>query len=260
MSTSAAAWRAAPNGSGTAVRRNHVDGRQPRVLIVDAERVVAEMLSIALNREGIETITACDAASALSQARFFRPDLAILDLRMPDMDGSVLVSRLLESQPTLLTMLLHEKSVARSRPRRDSASDDWLLKPFSIEDATCRIRRTLRDNGIEHEAVRSRVSVGDLVLDEEHRRVWRGGDLIVLTPTEFALMRYFVRNPGRVLGIQEILGRVWHYDYAGHSSQVRLYVSYLRRRIDDGRDPMIHTVRRTGYVLKPSLGTTTAGR
>ncbi|MCV7133925.1 response regulator transcription factor [Mycobacterium hodleri] len=250
-SCDAGAWRQSAGSALEVVSRNHLDGRQPRVLVVDAERVVAEMLSIALNASGIHTTTACDGASALSAARCSRPDLAILDLRVPDMDGRLLLDRLRESHPTMLTILLHQKS---SRPTVDTDPRDWLVKPFSIEDAMSRVRRTLRNNGVDHESVRPVASVGDLVLDEEHQRVWRGGDRIVLTPTEFALMRFFVRNPCRALGIREILGRVWHYDYTGQSSQVRLYVSYLRRRVDDGRDPMIHTLRRTGYILKPSRG------
>jgi len=245
------------SGAEEGISRNHLDGRSPRVLVVDAERVVAEMLSIALNASGIHTITACDGSSAMSAARCFRPDLAIVDLRMPDMDGQLLLSRLLESHPTLLTILLHQKSADRSRPVLDPDPGGWLVKPFSIEDAMSRVRKLMRDNGMDHESLCPVVSVGDLVVDEEHLCVWRGDDQIVLTPTEFALLRFFARNPCRVLGIREILGRVWRYDYTGQSSQVRLYVSYLRRRIDDGRDPMIHTLRRTGYILKPSRGSAT---
>lgn len=222
------------------------------MLIVDAERVVAEMLSIALNYDGVPTKAASDGATAMSVARWFRPDLVIIDCRLPDMDGDMLLHRLRESQPALLTILLQEKPAGRCRLNRNAIGDDRLVKPFSIEDATSRVRRVLRNNGVDHDAVRSMTSVGDLVVDEEHRRVWRGDDEIVLTPTEFALMRFFVRNPCRALSTGEILGRVWHYDYTGQPSQVRLYVSYLRRRIDDGREPMIHTLRRTGYVFKRS--------
>lgn len=254
----AGAGRQSRSGAEEVISRNHLDGRSPRVLVVDAERVVAEMLSIALNGSGIDTVAASDGASALSLARSFGPDMVIVDPRMPDMDGQQLLSRLLESHPTLLTILLHQKSADRSRPVVDADPDGWLVKPFSIEDAMSRVRKLMRDNGMDHESLCAVVSVGDLVLDEEHLRVWRGNDQIRLTPTEFALLRFFVRNPCRALGIREILGRVWHYDYTGQSSQVRLYVSYLRRRIDDGRDPMIHTLRRTGYILKPSRGSSSS--
>ncbi|MEU0493992.1 response regulator transcription factor [Mycobacterium sp. NPDC006124] len=243
------AWHL-PARSGTrGLSQSHLASRQPRVLVVDAERVVAEMLSIALNASGIHTTTAGDGISALSEARRVKPDLAIVDLRLPDMNGQLLLDRLHESNPTLLTLLLHQRG---SRPTVNAEPHGWLMKPFSIEDAMSRVRRTLRNHGVDHESVRPIASVGDLVLDEEHLRVWRGGDHIALTPTEFALMRFFIRNPCRALGIREILGRVWHYDYTGQAPQVRLYVSYLRRRVDDGRDPMIHTLRKTGYVLKPA--------
>jgi two-component system, OmpR family, response regulator len=232
------------------VPRRHLDGRQPRVLIVDAERVVAEMSSIALNGDGIQTVTAPDGASALAMARSFDPDLVVLDQRLPDTDANTLVCRLRDWRPSVLTIRMHDKSGARQRSARDAAGEACLFKPFSIEDATSRVRAVLRKGGVDHDAVRARVSVGNLVLDEELRQVWRDGENIALTPTEFALMRFFVRNPGRALSTREILGRVWHYDYTGQSSQVRLYVSYLRRRIDDGREPMIHTLRRTGYVFK----------
>lgn len=251
MTTESGAWRRSAGDEVEVVSREPLDGRQPRVLVVDAERIVAEMLSMALNVSGIHTTTAWDGASALSAVRRFRPDLAIVDLRLPDTDGQQLLDRLRGSHPALLTILLHQKS---SRPTSKVDPHGWLVKPYSFEDAMSRVRRMLRDNGFNHVSVHAVASVGDLVLDEEHLRVWRGGDQIVLTSTEFALMRFFVRNPCRALGIREILGRVWHYDYAGQASQVRLYVAYLRRRVDDGRDPMIHTLRGTGYVLKPARG------
>lgn len=232
--------------------RRRLDGRQPRVLIVDAERVVAEMLSIGLNCTGVQTMIAPDGTSALSVARRFDPDLVVLDQRLPDVDGNTLVHRLRDWRPSVLTVRMHDKPSGRQRSTRDAHGPVCLFKPFSIDDATSRVRGVLRNNGVAHEAVRSRVSVGDLVLDEERRLVWRGGENIVLTPTEFAMMRYFMRNPYRALSTREILGWVWHYDYTGQSSQVRLYVSYLRRRIDDGRQPTIHTVRRTGYVFTPA--------
>lgn len=248
-SVKSSAWRRSAGDEVEVVSQKRLDGRQPRVLVVDAERIVAEMLSIALNASGIHTVTAWDGASALSAVRRFRPDLAIIDLRLPDMDGKQLLDRLREFHPALLTILLHQKS---SRPTLKVDPHGWLVKPYSIEDAMSRVRRMLRNYGVDHASVHPVASVGDLVLDEEHLRVWRGGDQIVLTPTEFALMRFFVRNPCRVLGIREILGRVWHYDYAGQASQVRLYVAHLRRRVDVGRDPMIHTLRGTGYILKPA--------
>jgi two-component system OmpR family response regulator len=224
---------------------------QVKVLIVDAECVVAEMLSMALQFEGALAMTAYDACGALSAARSFRPDLVILDPRLPDMDGMLLLERLLTCQPGLLTIVLRNERVSMGLHWTAAAGDDWLAKPFSIEDALSRVRRVLRNNGINQAWVRSTVAVGDLSVDEANRSVSRGGEDIVLTPTEFQLLHFFVRNACRAVTPGEILGRVWKYDSCGQLAQVRLYVMYLRRRIDDGRDPMIHTVPRTGYVIRP---------
>lgn len=231
----------------TRLPRDYIDGRQLKILIVDAERVVAEMLSLALTYEGAQTLTAHDGAVALSVARQFHPDLIIVDTRLPDIDGTTLVPRLVEGRPNLPIILLRPGS----RSRRDTDRSDWLSKPFSIENALSQVRMMLRNNGSDHPNVRPRRSIGDMVLDEDARSVSRSGDQIVLTPMQFDLLRFFVRNPHRALSTREILGRVWPYDYAGQTSQVRLYVSYLRKRIDDGRTPMIHTLRGTGYLFKP---------
>ncbi|KAA0077214.1 DNA-binding response regulator [Mycolicibacterium sp. P9-64] len=230
---------------------DYVDGRQIKTLIVDAEHVVADMLSLALSYEGAHTIAVHDGDAAISTVRQFRPDLVILDARLPDVDGMALMRRLADGQPNLPSILLQPKPAGAHRSPRNTGHDDWLDKPFSIEDALSRIRLTLHNNGIRHPAVRTVSSVGELVLDEQDRSVRRAGDPIVLGPKEFDLLRFFVRNACRVLSSREILGRVWPYDYAGRPSQVRLYVSCLRKRIDDGRTPMIHTLRGTGYVFKP---------
>lgn len=234
--------------------RNHFDRRQVKVLVVDAECVVAEMLSMALHYEGALAMTAYDASAALSATRSFRPDLVILDTRLPDMDdGMLLLERLLACQPGMLTILLGRGCADRDIPVVNAAADDWLTKPFSMEDALSRVRRVLRHNGVDHDWVRSTVAVGDLAVDDENRSVSRGGEDIALTPTEFKVLRFLVRNACRAVTPGEILGRVWKYDCLGQPAQARLYVMYLRRRIDDGRDPMIHTVPRTGYVIRPPL-------
>jgi two-component system OmpR family response regulator len=232
--------------------RNHLDGRGIQVLVVDAECVVAEMLSMALKYEGAQPRTAYDACTALATARQFRPDLVIYAGRLPDMDGAALLARLLETQPELMTILLRHDGDRESSPGAMAAPDGCLTKPFSIEDALARVRGVLRDNGVDNDWVRSRMTVGDLVLDDECQSVSRAGVDISLTPTEFRLLRFLVRNARRAVSTGEILGRVWAYDNLAQPAQVRLYVLYLRRRIDAGRDPMIHTVRRTGYLLKPT--------
>ncbi|WP_277950281.1 response regulator transcription factor [Mycolicibacterium sp. P9-64] len=232
----------------------HPERSQSKVLIVDAECVVAEMLSMALHAEGIVAMTAYDSSSALSAMRSFRPDLVVLDTRLPDADGMVLLERLSADRPGLLTLRLTRDGTGGEGDRIvDTAVDDWLIKPFSIEEALLRIRRVLRSNGINDEWTRSTVRIGDLVVDEDSRTVSRGGERIALTPTEFRFLSFLARNAGRVVTPGEIFGRVWKYDAPGKPAQVPLYVLYLRRRIDLGRDPMIHTVRRAGYVLRPSL-------
>jgi two-component system OmpR family response regulator len=233
--------------------RTDLNRRQLKVLIIDAECVVAEMLSMALQYEGAFAMTAYDASAALAVTRSFRPDLVILDTRLPEMDGMLLLERLLAYRPGMLTILLGHERVGRDRHLANAAGDDWLAKPFSIEGALSRVRRVLRNNGIDHAWVRSTMAVGDLAVDDENCSVSRGGEDIVLTPTEFQLLRFLVRNACRAVTPGEILGRVWKYDYLGQPAQVRLYVMYLRRRIEQGRDPMIHTVRRTGYVIRPPL-------
>lgn len=235
------------------IPRNHLNGRQLKVLIVDAECVVAEMLAMALQYEGAVVMTAYDGSAALTATRSFRPDLVILDTELPDMDGMLLLAHILAYQPGLLTILLGPERLARDLHSTNAAGDDWLAKPFSIEDALSRVRRVLRHSGIDHDWVRSTMALGDLAVDEENRSVSRGGEDIALTPTEFKVLHFLVRNACRAVTPGEILGRVWRYDYLGQPAQVRLYVMYLRRRIDDGRAPMIHTVRRTGYVIRPPL-------
>lgn len=225
--------------------------RRVKILIIDAEPVVAEMLLIALDSEGARAMTAYDGAAAMSAARQLGPDVIILDPRLPDMDGNLPLQHLRERHPTMSVILLQEK--AHRPTAKNVRGDACMSKPFSIEDALAQVRRVLRDNGATHASVQSMASVGDLVIDEDTRHVSRDGDTIILTPTEFKLLRLFVRNAFRPLSTQEILGRVWHYQYTGRPAQVQLYVSYLRRRIDYGRVPTIHTLRGTGYVLRPSI-------
>ncbi len=126
-----------------------------------------------------------------------------------------------------------------------------MTKPFSLEEVLARLRGLLRRAGMAREPDGDRLVVGDLVMDEEAREVLRAGELVELSRTEFELLRFLMRNPRRVLSKAQILDRVWSYDFGGRSHVVELYISYLRKKIDVGRTPMIHTVRGVGYVLKP---------
>ncbi|MCX2931997.1 response regulator transcription factor [Mycobacterium sp. CVI_P3] len=229
------------------------DGNPITVLVVDDEAVLAEMVSMALRYEGWTIATAGDGASAITAARGSRPDAVVLDVMLPDMSGLDVLRKLREQNPQLPVLLLTAKDALEDRIAGLTAGgDDYVTKPFSIEEVVLRLRALLRRTGVTTEDSGAQIVVGDLVLDEDSHEVTRGGDLISLTSTEFELLRFLMRNPKRVLSKAQILDRVWSYDFGGRSNIVELYISYLRKKIDSGRDPMIHTLRGAGYVLKPA--------
>ena len=208
---------------------------------------------LALRYEGWTIATAGDGAAAISAARTARPDAVVLDVMLPDMSGLDVLRRLREQNPTLPVLLLTAKDAVEDRIAGLTAGgDDYVTKPFSIEEVVLRLRALLRRTGVTTEDSGAQIVVGDLVLDEDSHEVTRGGDLITLTATEFELLRFMMRNARRVLSKAQILDRVWSYDFGGRSNIVELYVSYLRKKIDSGREPMIHTLRGAGYVLKPA--------
>jgi two-component system OmpR family response regulator len=229
------------------------DGSPINVLVVDDEAVLAEMVSMALRYEGWNITTAADGASAISAARGTRPDAVVLDIMLPDMSGLDVLRQLREHSPHLPVLLLTAKDAVEDRIAGLTAGgDDYVTKPFSIEEVVLRLRALLRRTGVTTEDSGAQIVVGDLVLDEDSHEVTRAGDAIALTSTEFELLRFLMRNPKRVLSKAQILDRVWSYDFGGRSNIVELYISYLRKKIDSGREPMIHTLRGAGYVLKPA--------
>ncbi|WP_433734490.1 response regulator transcription factor [Nocardia sp. CA-129566] len=229
------------------------DGSPITVLVVDDEPVLAEMLSMALRYEGWEVGTAGDGRTAVTRARETRPDVAVLDVMLPDMTGLEVLGKLRAQVPHLPVLLLTAKDSVEDRIAGLTAGgDDYVTKPFSIEEVVLRLRALLRRTGVASEDGGAQIVVGDLVLDEDSYEVTRAGTPIVLTATEFELLRFFMHNPRRVLSKAQILDRVWSYDFGGRSNIVELYVSYLRKKIDSGRAPMIHTLRGAGYVLKPA--------
>jgi two-component system OmpR family response regulator len=229
------------------------DGNPINVLVVDDEPVLAEMVSMALRYEGWNITTAADGASAISAARGTRPDAVVLDIMLPDMSGLDVLRQLREHSPHLPVLLLTAKDAVEDRIAGLTAGgDDYVTKPFSIEEVVLRLRALLRRTGVTTEDSGAQIVVGDLVLDEDSHEVTRAGDAIALTSTEFELLRFLMRNPKRVLSKAQILDRVWSYDFGGRSNIVELYISYLRKKIDSGRQPMIHTLRGAGYVLKPA--------
>ena len=235
------------------VELRHADGSPISVLVVDDEAVLAEMVSMALRYEGWEITTAFDGASAVAAARDNRPDAVVLDVMLPDMSGLEVLRKIRETNPQLPVLLLTAKDAVEDRIAGLTAGgDDYVTKPFSLEEVVLRLRALLRRTGVSVESNNTKIVVGDLVLDEDSHEVTRGGDPIVLTSTEFELLRFLMHNPKRVLSKAQILDRVWSYDFGGRSNIVELYISYLRKKIDSGREPMIHTLRGAGYVLKPA--------
>jgi two-component system, OmpR family, response regulator len=229
------------------------DGNPINVLVVDDEAVLAEMVSMALRYEGWNIATAGDGAAALESARSQRPDVVVLDVMLPDMSGLDVLRKLREQNPQLPVLLLTAKDAVEDRIAGLTAGgDDYVTKPFSLEEVVLRLRALLRRTGVTTEDSGAQLVVGDLVLNEDSHEVARAGEPIALTSTEFELLRFMMRNSKRVLSKAQILDRVWSYDFGGRSNIVELYISYLRKKIDNGHDPMIHTLRGAGYVLKPA--------
>ncbi|MDT7701366.1 MAG: two-component system, OmpR family, response regulator [Pseudonocardiales bacterium] len=229
------------------------DGSPVRVLVVDDESTLSDLLSMALRYEGWDVRTAADGIGAVRTARDFKPDAVVLDIMLPDLDGLEVLRRMRAEASEVPVLFLTAKDAVEDRVAGLTAGgDDYVTKPFSLEELVARLRGLLRRAGMAAAKQGSELVVGDLVLDEDSHEVRRGGTDVELTATEFELLRFLMRNPRRVLSKAQILDRVWHYDFGGQSNVVELYVSYLRKKIDVGRTPMIHTVRGAGYMLKPA--------
>ncbi|PNE37272.1 response regulator transcription factor [Streptomyces noursei] len=240
------------NHRTTPARLNSDDGSPVRVLVIDDEPDLTEVLCGALAGEGWQVRAAPDGATALTVARSFRPHAVVLDWMLPDTDGLEVLRLLRRELETVCVLFLTARDSVEDRIAGITAGgDDYVTKPFSLEEVLARVRGLLRRAGMAREPVGDRLAVGDLVMDEEAREVFRGGDLVELSRTEFELLRFLMRNPRRVLSKAQILDRVWSYDFGGRAHVVELYISYLRKKVDAGRTPMIHTVRGVGYVLKP---------
>jgi two-component system, OmpR family, response regulator len=229
------------------------DGRPARVLVVDDEPSLAELLASVLRYEGWDIRTAADGASAVRAAREFKPDAVVLDVMLPDFSGLEVLRRLRSELPHVCVLFLTARDAVEDRIAGITAGgDDYVTKPFSLEEVLARLRGLLRRAGVARARGGTELTVGDLTMDEDAREVHRAGQLIELTATEFELLRFLMRNPRRVLSKAQILDRVWNYDFGGQAHVVELYISYLRKKIDAGRTPLIHTVRGVGYVLKPA--------
>jgi two-component system OmpR family response regulator len=223
-----------------------------RLLVVDDEPHIAELVATVARYEGWHAVTVGSGAAALREASTFGPDIVVLDVMLPDLDGFTVLERLRESGTGVPVVFLTAKDATVDRiAGLTRGGDDYLVKPFSVEELMARLRAVLR-RSTEPAWRRSVLSVDDLVLDEDTREVRRDGTAVTLTPTEYDLLRYLMSHSPSVRSKAQILDDVWEYDFGGRSNVVELAVSHLRRKIDGGREPLIHTVRGVGYVLRRS--------
>lgn len=230
----------------------HPDGTPIRALVVDDEASLTELISMGLRMAGWEVATAGDGAAAVRAARSFRPDVLVLDVMMPGMDGIDALSRIRETYPEIPALFLTARDAVQDRIAGLAAGgDDYVTKPFSMEELMLRLHRLVQRSGVAA-SDNAELVVGDLVLNQDTREVTRSGEDIDLTATQWELLRYLMENARRVVSKSQILDQVWNYDFGGQANIVELYISYLRKKIDAGREPMIHTIRGVGYVLKPA--------
>lgn len=225
-----------------------------RLLLVEDEPTLRELLSASLRLAGFEVVPAETGAQALDAVRDRRPDLIVLDVMLPDIDGFEVARRVHErhpgrgpGHPPILFLTARDATEDRISGLR-AGGDDYVTKPFDLEELVLRIQAVLRRTSGRRQD--GRLVVGELELDPDSHQVTRSGQPVHLSPTEFSLLRVLMDNAGQVLTRAQLLDRVWHYDFGGDDSIVASYISYLRRKIDNGEPKLIHTVRGTGYVLR----------
>jgi two-component system OmpR family response regulator len=229
---------------------------EARLLVVDDEPNIRDLLATSLRFAGFEVFTASTGNEAIREATEHQPDLVVLDVMLPDMDGFTVTRRLRDRGEQYPILFLTAKDETQDKVAGLTVGgDDYVTKPFSLEEVVARIRAVLRrTHGGSETTVDSALVVGDLRLDEDSHEVHRGDVNIELSPTEFKLLRYLMLNAGRVVSKTQILDHVWDYDWSGEVGIVESYISYLRRKIDVVGDPMIHTKRGIGYVLRAAEG------
>lgn len=221
------------------------------ILIVDDEPSIVELLKVSLEFQGFVVSTAQNGDEALARARAHRPDAGIFDIMMPGMDGFRLLQRMREEGHHCPILFLTAKDEVSQRVKGLTAgADDYVTKPFSLEEVITRLRTILRRSSASEAPASSVLSFADITIDENTHEVYKAGELVSLTPTEFDLLRYFLLNAGIVLSKSRILDAVWHYDFQGDANIVESYVSYLRKKIDTGPVKYLHTLRGVGYVLR----------
>lgn len=222
-----------------------------RILVVDDERYITDLVAMALKHEGFTVEPAGTARAARDAIAKFRPALMVLDVGLPDDDGFNLVKRLRAEGESVPVIFLTARDATEEKVQGLTVGgDDYVTKPFSLEELVARIRVVLRrQNGAAGRT--SRLVVEDLELDEETYEVWRAGQSVELSRTEFRLLRYLMVNARRVLSRSQILDHVWEYDFGGDASVLETYIYYLRRKVDKVEPSLIQTIRGVGYVLRP---------
>jgi len=226
------------------------------VLVVDDEPYIADLLSTGLRFVGFDVRTAGSGLEALTSVREWRPDLLVLDVMMPGVDGFEVTRRMrADGRETPVLFLTARDALEDKVAGLTIGGDDYVTKPFSLEEVVARVRALLRRRASTLPTDDGLLRYDDLVLDEDAHEVSRAGVAIDLTPTEFSLMRYLMLNSGRVVSKAQILDHVWHYDFGGDGAVVESYISYLRRKVDAPFDaPLIRTVRGVGYSLRSPKG------
>ncbi|WP_137120670.1 response regulator transcription factor [Segeticoccus rhizosphaerae] len=225
---------------------------EARLLVVEDEPNIRELLATSLRFAGFEVEVAADGNSALTRAAELQPDLVVLDVMLPDMDGFTVTRRLRERGRALpIVFVTARDSIDDKIKGLTVGGDDYVTKPFSLEEVVARIRAVLRRTRQEEpEGGDATLRFADLELDEDSHEVRRGGRVVEMSPTEFKLLRYLMLNPNRVLSKTQILDHVWDYDFRGESGIVESYISYLRRKLDVDGPSLIQTRRGVGYVLR----------
>ena len=228
-----------------------MEDTKTRILVVDDEPNITDLVSTALRYEGFDVEVASDGRSALTAGQTFRPELMVLDVMLPDLDGFSVVRRLRSDNVPVSVVFLTARDATEDKVAGLTlGGDDYVTKPFSIEELVARVRAVLRRAQGPSAKNSGRLTFADLELDEDTREVWRGVDPIQLTATEFKLLRYLMLNPRRVLTKAQILDHVWQYDFDGDANVVETYISYLRKKVDRTEPRLIHTVRGVGYSLR----------
>jgi len=223
---------------------------ESRVLVVDDEPNIVDVVSMALRFHGYAVETAGTGADALSAVTAFRPDLIVLDVMLPDMEGFDVAARLGAQRNRVPIIFLTARDATEDKLRGlTTGGDDYMTKPFSLEELVARIRSILRRTGLA-EPESSRLVFEDIELDEDAHEVRRGDAIVDLTATEYRLLRYLMLNPRRVLTRAQLLEHVWEYDFGGDARVLETYISYLRKKLDAHGPSLIHTVRGVGYALR----------